>query len=447
MSQSPRARAPGHAAPTRAPTAAGTWIARGALAAISAGAGLLCAAALGWYPRHAPAPPTVTFADGHEARTELFEAPPANALPKSASHSLNAGAHSRARGSSTPPAELFESGPRPWLALHPDLLPTEVNVFFPGGRLRGMRAVDLGYVARAPNVRLPFVFPDHPAGGFEVVTDALGLRRDQPLPGRTIPRVLVLGDSHMDGVLENRENMCHRIETALAQRGTPAAVLNASVGGTTFVNHLGALVRLRELSPALIVVVVYGGNDFYEQVLLERYVRGMPEPTSTQQALRRVLDSKRDGHAGRSGFVSQELQQALYFDANPGDEALAVAAAVETLWAAQQTAEAMGATFLAVYLPTATAVEPSTFAARVNECLELAEGAPTALLATERLKRGLLEGLGRAGVDFIDLFDTLANSGEACYWPSDLHLSIVGHRHAATALETAVAQRLAAGPR
>lgn len=349
-----------------------------------------------------------------------------------------------ARGSSRPPADLVREGPRRFQALHPQLDAGELRLFFPGVELLGMEPHPHGYVARSPDLRLPFPFADHPTGGFRVVTDARGLRRDGPIPDGA-PRILVLGDSHVDGVLDNADNLCALLESALARAGRNHAVLNGAVGGTTFINHLGALRRFADLRPAWVVVVVYGGNDFLEQARFERYVRGMEEPLDTRKVLRRVLDSPLEGARARSGFVSQELFQAVHFEANPKDEALALDAAVELLWATQRESEALGARFLAVYLPPARRVEPERTAALVEQCLELAQLPASALDVETRLAKALLSRLAAVGIAAVDLTPALAAEPGDNYWPSDLHLSMEGHRRAADALFLALAPRLS-GP-
>lgn len=338
-----------------------------------------------------------------------------------------------ARNSSRPPLDLERDGPRTFEELHPPLDPAELRLFFPGVELLGMQPHPNGYVARAPDLRLPFPFADHPGGGFHVVTDARGLRRDGPIPADN-PRILVLGDSHVDGVLDNPDNLCALLELQLREAGRAHTVLNGAVGGTTFVNHLGALRRFADLRPALVLVVVYGGNDFLDQARFERYVRGMDEPVDTRQVLRRVLDSPLPGARARSGFVSQELFQAVHFHANPGDESLAVDAAAELLWATQRECEALGARFAAVYLPPARRVEPAASAALVEECLGLAKVPAAALDVETRLQRALFARLTDVGVAAIDLTPALAAEPGDNYWPSDLHLSLAGHRRAAAAL-------------
>lgn len=377
---------------------------------------------LPWLPRR-PEPPTVALLESPD-RQELF-----------------AREQSGARNSSRPPLDLDRDGPRSFEALHPPLDPAELRLFFPGVELLGMQPHPEGYVARTPDLRLPFPFADHPGGGFHVVTDARGLRRDGPIPAGT-PRILVLGDSHVDGVLDNPDNLCALLERQLREAGRAHTVLNGAVGGTTFVNHLGALRRFADLEPAWVLVVVYGGNDFLDQARFERYVRGMDEPTDTRQVLRRVLDSPLPGARARSGFVSQELFQAVHFQANPGDESLAVEAAFELLWATQRECESMGARFAAVYLPPARRVEPAASAALVEECLGLAQVPAAALEVEERLQRALFARLSELGITAIDLTPSLAAEPGDNYWPSDLHLSIAGHRRAAEALFAALVPRL-----
>ena len=158
----------------------------------------------------------------------------------------------------------------------------EAAVHFPTNAAEIYRYDPLAFsVPRATDEPLQLEFDEHPEGGFDVVSNALGLREDHEVeqPKRDL-RVLVLGDSHTYGLVANDESFANLLEPLLAENlsGRHVDVLNAGVGSTFFQNYLGNLRRLADLEPDAVVLVAYGGNDFSATMGLDRYLRGQGIP-------------------------------------------------------------------------------------------------------------------------------------------------------------------------
>ena len=90
------------------------------------------------------------------------------------------------------------------------------------------------YWTHEPDLDARRRFDEHPDGAWTMRTNSLGMRRDTD-PSSTPPdlRVLVLGDSHVDGICNNSENLCAIAESKLEadHPGTSVEVLNCARGG------------------------------------------------------------------------------------------------------------------------------------------------------------------------------------------------------------------------
>ncbi|MBN1995822.1 MAG: hypothetical protein JW953_24260 [Anaerolineae bacterium] len=127
-----------------------------------------------------------------------------------------------------------------------------------------------------PDVKTRFPFQEYGNGELTWSTNNAGLREDQPTyfakePG--VFRILVLGDSHTDGMVNNAESYANVLETLLneeaARQGSSGRheVLNAGMG--TY-SPLQQLLWWRTYGywykPDLVIVGFYVGNDLLELV-------------------------------------------------------------------------------------------------------------------------------------------------------------------------------------
>jgi hypothetical protein len=130
-------------------------------------------------------------------------------------------------------------------------------------------------------------------------SDNLGLvRADDVTTLATGPRALLVGDSHLMGVVSNADNASDLLEKRLRAGGRAgAAVYNGSCG---FYSLYQEVLRLRSLAemlkPDLFVVVCFLGNDFVEledagsphldDALVERPADPSPPPETTSERMR-----------------------------------------------------------------------------------------------------------------------------------------------------------------
>lgn len=291
----------------------------------------------------------------------------------------------------------------------------------------------LAYFVSTPNFSASRRFREHPSGQWEVASDAHGFRR----PGRISDRrpdlrILVAGDSHVEGVVPVEETLTQRLEDLLREErpGRTVEVLNAARGGYDFYNYLGVLERNLHLEPHVFVMIVYGGNDFAGFLPLHLYFRGLELPEADEGWGNDLLLGQRFYGQG----VSQGYHQVGYFARAPAALELALEGSVEIVLATARLCEQQGIRFLCAYLPPIADVEREA----VREGLELLEGifalTPEDIASTDRLADRFLEALATHDVETLDLRPALRATKPPVYWRVDHHLSTHGHETAARAL-------------
>jgi len=309
----------------------------------------------------------------------------------------------------------------------------------------------LGHVHKPDSRRLTTV-PEHPDGAVELRTNGLGFRNDRnpttPKPVGTW-RALVVGDSHTDGVVDNRDGvgdaLARVLEIDRREQGIElrAEVINGGTGYWGPAQYAEAFSVWAALEPDLCIVILYEGNDFLDAVAAE------------ERAGRRRLDRLEDHyprlfevaeHVGER--VSQQMNQDLLFAHAPSAAVDAVRLTREAIVRAGDTCTALGAPLVVVRLPPSGAVHPPTAdeTTHIDRTLgsipwlsgrtlgstterQLAEVAPEVIVidswqALYRRSRGL-----RRHVVAGDIPEHLGERepNQRMYWSHDHHLSSYGH--------------------
>jgi len=267
----------------------------------------------------------------------------------------------------------------------------------------------------------------HPAGGWHLRTNALGLRMDEEV--REDPpdvRILVTGDGNVDGVCDNADGFPHLLAAGLeaAHPGTSVEVLNAGVGGYSFYNYLGTLERFLPLQPDVFVMVVYGGNDFYEVLELHNYFAGQARPDRSQEywpLVERAL-------AMEPQSLSQFFNPLKYFSVERPQVAAAAWASEAVTEEVRRTCEEHGIELVVVYLPPACDVEWPALADRLDPVREVLQLAPDDMRTLDVLAGAYLQDLGERGVRVLDLRDVFALHPGPYFWPADLHVDLTAQR-------------------
>ena len=301
-----------------------------------------------------------------------------------------------------------------------------------------------------PNDLRRHVMDEDPLGGWIVTTNDIGAREDLPLSRASVDlRVIVTGDSNVAGVCPNRESFANLTERLLstAAPGRTIDVLNLGTGATGPVCYMGWPDSLPELDFDLHVAVVYGGNDFTDMALALRWDRRLGPHSPPGELTRQHYASLRDEFAIVGAI---QLAQIVYFASNPDDRSLAVFGLNAMALAMQHKASARGAELLCVYLPP-----PFTVRAHQRAVLESwgsAHGLTAEqLFPDQTMAEEWIAFLGARGIACLDLREALTRAPGPCYWKSDQHLNLHGHKVVARELTRTIrerfGQRLRAAPR
>lgn len=276
-------------------------------------------------------------------------------------------------------------------------------------------------------------------------TDTLGLVGRGELPERpTQPVVLMIGDSHLFGIVSNSENAALLLESSLRRRpgGAETTVVNASSG---YYSPYQYVLRARQLHdrvrPRLVIAVVYLGNDLIELEDLGRpHIDDRGEPRPADPAPPPETTSQRIAwlQGVAPGFFWQGLNQSAYLFQNPDrlgviETKLGVVASLLA-----DLGRTGGCAVLVVLLPSYELAYPQRLAA-------LPANARAAMSYARSL--GLSHRVGaifrREGLQALDLTPAFARSTDPDLYADDYHIWRGGH--ALLAGEVAPAAALALG--
>jgi hypothetical protein len=276
-------------------------------------------------------------------------------------------------------------------------------------------------------------------------TDNLGLVRSEDVTTLAAgPRTLLVGDSHLMGVVSNADNAGDLLEKRLRAGGrTDAAVYNASCG---FYSLYQEVLRLRSLAetlkPDLFVVVCFLGNDFVEledagsphldDALVERPADPSPPPETTSERMRWLA-------LPEEMLFWQGMNQAAYFHLHPERFEPVCAKAKKSLELLRDLARAHQARALVVLLPGYDLVFPDRVAA-------LGDAAKQAIAtdANGRLRARVLELVAELGLATVDPLAAFRADGREDLYASDYHVFLRGHALLAERMEPAVVAQFAA---
>lgn len=282
----------------------------------------------------------------------------------------------------------------------------------------------------------------------------LGFLRDDDLaPPLPRPRIVLLGDSHMMGVVSTAQNAGPVLERLLRERGgwPQTLVLNAGCGFYSYWQYvLRARTLLREWQPEVLVVVAFTGNDFLDldrtavphlddelhEVAVE--ARGESDEIDRGSEQRRVaLDLPRELPLG--ALLWQGLNQAAYFHERPDREAVIRRKAERCVLLLDEVAGAHGTRIVHALLPPLDLVFPEHARNASSGAREVVESGVQ--LAFHRWFRGMLAARGATVVDLLPVF---AADGRLEIYAFDLHVFELGHRLLAEALVAPVERALQA---
>lgn len=350
-------------------------------------------------------------------------------------------------------------------------------------------------------------FREHPDGFLELKRNQAGLRRDREVSLELTPgvgRVLVLGDSHAEGLVAQRETFSSLMEEAgpegefLTRDGNRVMtweVLNGAFRRSSPFQQWVAYDRAyRAFEPDQVIVAFYVGNDLADLLrtsdrvhlirdAAEGWVEREPEvasnatedrpglgerikrPLRRYSAIYRALTEIRwlrksvvsvTGSPYRNrleeaaflepGWVWQAANQVVYFREHPEDAATALEQ-LEWIWTRMRDdVRGSGGRLTLVVIPAAMQIHPEAWPERretVERVLELT-GSDWEML--DRQTTAVLELAERLGLECLDMAEALRaaareNPEARFYYGRDQHLNAAGHQVVARTLREFLARR------
>ncbi len=266
---------------------------------------------------------------------------------------------------------------------------------------------------------------EYPGGEYVKSTSADGYREDfESLPPRGDVFIVATGDSHTDGLCENKLSFPNRLEAALVARHPKKSVevLNTGVTGFSFYNYLGALEKFVDRKPDAFVVAFYGGNDFLDVVKPWHYFHHTAPPARRAGYWEKIDAARKVSNSS----VAIAFNQLVYFQYYPDQIAIAIEAAAQVSAQIRRLCAQNGIKLVYVYIPPGFdyggTLKPMF--ARAKQVLELSD---YDLREYDHLADQLIAILEQMGIEVIDLRKHFSDGIDTYYW-KDLHINLKGHQ-------------------
>jgi hypothetical protein len=183
--------------------------------------------------------------------------------------------------------------------------------------------------------------------------------------------------------------------------------------------HLG-------LAPDVLVIGVFGGNDF-ENVLTRFHVsNGTRRPAGRTRYPEQISEVMR--HEDLQPLLAQSFMSYKYFEANPGEMETALQAARDVTTEIVVTCMRHSVHPIFVYIPPMSDTEWDQDAERFERIARILELGPQGLSSTRRMGDSYVEFLRQLRVDVIDLREVFAEAGPGNYWLYDNHINLRGQQ-------------------
>jgi len=303
---------------------------------------------------------------------------------------------------------------------------------------------EVGFIHQS-NVEFEVSWPEAQSGKVVFRTNSIGLREDRATQERPVAdcRIVVFGDSHTDGVVNNKDSFPHVAQDILNRSSeTPVEVLNAGIGLSCIREHAQLLKRLLRLRPRVAVFTIFVGNDYADilhtaegPTLYDRWLKH----SIILRGLRRLDFSPRMRAERINRYAMwQSMAQAYYFQQHPDSLARASRMHEELFSSVDSICREHEIVPLVLILPTKYQIEPGS-AGEDFASIEHLLGFLPERKTDEVVSADLHSILTRLHMPFVDLkerFVAAAGPSHArhLFWQADHHLSEYGHAVAGTVL-------------
>jgi hypothetical protein len=250
-----------------------------------------------------------------------------------------------------------------------------------------------------PHVIREFEWKEHLSGKIIMKTNNVGLRSDtdtEIIKTENLFRVLITGDSHIDGVLNNNESIAYSLEYGL--------------------NYL--------YNPDVFVVIIYTGNDFLDAIRIEAENGRLNVPDRPNG----YYDNLWEIDDLYIGFTGQYLNQLKFFETFPKYTDTALHIMQQNLFKIKKLCEKNGSSLLIALLPTKIDTEPQTDETRIDEVFKIMNFNASHLQKNRKMIISLTAWLEKNYITYIDLQETFKKSDKELFWKTDYHINMSGHK-------------------
>lgn len=281
-----------------------------------------------------------------------------------------------------------------------------------------------GHVHR-PHALRRYEWPEHKKGPIILNTNNLGFREDSDTNVKKLKdaiRILVTGDSHIDGVVNNSESFPNVLEARLnsGNQTFKFEVINGGVGYYGFEHYELFLHKYLFLKPDKYIVVIYTGNDFLDSARIVEVKLGFNERMPTYlNSLQKCM---------HEGITPQVMNQIYYFKTFPQMKEKVVKHVIGIMLRINELCKQYKIDFIVVLLPTKADVEWEADNRRLDEEKECLGLSGADLSINKDLKDDLIEFLSQHNIKYLDIYNDMVNGSAEFYWKKDYHLNDQGHR-------------------
>jgi len=308
-----------------------------------------------------------------------------------------------------------------------------------------------------PDVDIKVQWDESSGGYIDFKTNNLGFRENAPTSVKKASdyRILVFGDSHTDGVINNANSFSNTAEFLLNQNDSSSVeIINAGVGHQNLYQEYLWFKRLLYLNPDIAIFTFYTGNDYMEildsTIYHLKLQNGRITPEEGQQTLRNFLLNHslifkifrriENGAHLRAEKVNryavwQSMGQGYFFQQHPSEFKKASQLHDYVLNRIIQTAALNGTKIIFIILPDKYQVERQTDLdnfKKIEDILGLSDSNKW----DDKIRRDIKRILKKYEIQFLDPYDRFArnDSPQSLFWQADHHLSERGHKVLGTQL-------------
>ncbi len=316
--------------------------------------------------------------------------------------------------------------------------------FYPPLRRPGSRKVydPIAGTLLAPDKQFAaVVWPEHSQGEVVFATNPQGFRENEPTPAEKAGyRIIVSGDSHTEGAVNNDESFANRFEQLLNNRPghEPIEVINAGVGGTGPFEFVGILKRFMDLQPDMFIAALFTGNDPHNALRMSDYFTGRSTAARSREYTKRLSNANKRF----KDQISQGFNQAYRFREMPEEAELSLQATVAFFLEMKRLCDERGIVFVTVVIPTKPDVDLEHDVETRDALFDALAMNDEEYAINDRLGKRFAWMMEQEEIPCINPTALMRKQPGPFYWAKDHHLNVRGHDLVAKLLFKQLAQSI-----